>query len=171
MGETLLGKVAIVTGGSRGLGAGIAKELARRGAQVMITFSSSTEKAAGVVAEITQHGGAAAMVQADCVEKSSPQRVVDATLDAFGAGIDIVVNNAGTPAVSLLNEITYAKYDETLNVFLRFPLFLVLAAMPHMKPDGRIINIGSVASRQGMFSSSAVSFAQRVETTTRSVCV
>ena len=149
MSKMLADKTAIVTGGSRGVGAGIAKELARRGARVMITFVSSPDKAAEVVADIVREGGSAAMLQADCSERSSPQKVVHATLQAFSSGIDVVVNNAGSFDEAALKDITLEQYDQAFNVCTRFPIFLVQAALPYMPRGGKIINIGSQAARVG----------------------
>src|SRR5690348_16960894 len=92
---SLEGKHAIVTGGSRGIGAGIAKELAKKGAKVLITYSASATKAEEVVADIKSAGGEAVAVQADCMSQTAPQTIVRTALKAFGEGVDIIINNAG----------------------------------------------------------------------------
>lgn len=144
---SLTGKVAIVTGGSRGIGAGIAKELAKRGASVLITYVSRTAAADEVVAAIKAAGGKAAAVKADCEDKEAPKIVVDAALQ-FDGGIDIVINNAGAGDESFLKDITYEHFEKVVNVNMRFPLFLTQACLPYLRKGGRVVNLGSVIGRQ-----------------------
>lgn len=149
---SLKGKVAIVTGGSRGIGAGIAKELASRGAKVLITYNSNPSKASAVVDGIKSNGGIAGSVKADCVDKAAPNIVVDAALELDGgnSGIDIVINNAGCGEEMYLADTTYDYFEKVVNTNMRFPMFLVQAAMPYLRRGGRIVNIGSVCAREGI---------------------
>lgn len=144
---SLAGKVAIVTGGSRGLGAGIAKELAARGAAVLITYVSRATAADQVVADIEAAGGKAASIRADCLDVEAPKIIVDAALQ-FDCGIDIVVNNAGCGDGMMLKDITYGHFEKVVNINMRFPLFLTQACLPFLRKGGRIVNIGSAAGRQ-----------------------
>lgn len=146
---SLEGKHAIVTGGSRGIGAGIAKQLAKMGASVLITYSASATKAEEVVAEIKSAGGHAVAVRADCMSTTAPQEIVRAVLDAFGEGIDIIVNNAGAGDELFMKDITYEHFDKMFYTNVRFPMFLVQACLPHIRRGGRIVNISSVVARQG----------------------
>ncbi|KFY86919.1 hypothetical protein V500_07311 [Pseudogymnoascus sp. VKM F-4518 (FW-2643)] len=151
--QTLKGKVAIVTGSSRGIGAAIALELAKRGAKVVITFvSPSSEKLADeVVSTINglQNGAAAIKVQADMAQLESPKKIVDATLAAFGSSIDILVNNAGVECSKPLSELALADYNYCMDVNVRGVLFMTQAVIPHLQQPGRIINLGSVLGRVG----------------------
>jgi len=145
---SLQGKVAIVTGGSRGIGAGIAKELSKRGAKVLITYGSAASKAGQVVEAIKSAGGEAAAVQADCMSQDSPQMIVDAALP-FDGGIDIIVNNAGVGDEMFLKEATYEHFEKVMFTNVRFPMFLVQASLPYLRKGGRIVNVGSVVAREG----------------------
>ncbi|KAH7054464.1 dehydrogenase with different specificitie [Macrophomina phaseolina] len=150
---TLAGKVAIVTGGSRGIGAATAVELARRGAKVAITFvSPSSEKLADEVIEKIKsldNGSSAIKIQADARDLSSPGKVVAQTTAAFGQFIDILVNNAGKEYEKPLGEITVEGYADALDVNVRSVIFMTQAVLPHLRSPGRIINLGSVLGRIG----------------------
>ncbi|KAJ9640121.1 hypothetical protein H2204_003346 [Knufia peltigerae] len=141
------GKTAIVTGGSRGIGAGIAKELARSGAFVVFSYASSSTKANAVVKEIESTGGRALAVKADCTEYSSAKKLVDATVEASGGKIDIIVNNAGCGDDVLLDQVDEETFDRTIYTNLRFPLTLIKEAVPFLQQGSRIVNVGSVASK------------------------
>ncbi|EXJ85331.1 hypothetical protein A1O1_05695 [Capronia coronata CBS 617.96] len=145
---SLAGKIAIVTGGSRGIGAGIAKELAKRGAKVLITYVANAAKADAVVEGIKADGGEALAVKADCTDKAAPKVVVDAALK-FDGGIDIIINNAGAGDEAYLQDATYEHFEKVVNTNMRFPLFLVQAALPYLRRGGRIVSIGSVCGREG----------------------
>lgn len=148
---SLQGKHAIVTGGSRGIGAGIAKELAKKGAKVLITYSASATKAEEVVADIKSTGGEAVAVQADCMSQAAPQTIVRTALKAFGEGVDIIINNAGAGDELFVKDITYEHFDKMFYTNVRFPMFLVQECLPHIRPGGRIVNISSVVARQGVY--------------------
>lgn len=136
------GKVALVTGGSRGIGAAAARRLAADGAKVALTYSRSKDKADAVVAEIVAAGGAALAVQADAADPTAIDRAVAATLDAFGR-IDILVNNAGVFRAAPVSELTLEDFDDTIAVNVRAPFVASKAAAAHMAEGGRIVTIGS----------------------------
>ncbi|CAH0055928.1 unnamed protein product [Clonostachys solani] len=145
---SLQNKVAIVTGGSRGMGAGTAKELAFRGAKVLITYASNTAKADAVVAAIKAKGGEAASVQADCMDEASPKLVVDTCVRNFGQGIDIIVNNAGAGDEVYLKDTDMDHWNKLFHTNVRFPMFLVKESLPYLQKGGRIVNLSSVVARQ-----------------------
>lgn len=147
--KSLQDKVAIVTGGSRGIGAGIAKELAKRGASVLITYASASARAEEVVADIEKSGGKAASVKADCTHPDAPKLVIDTAVKTFDGGIDIIINNAGAGDEMWLKDVTYEHFDKLVNTNMRFPIFLVQKSLPYLRKGGRIVNVSSVAARQG----------------------
>ncbi|KAH6715634.1 hypothetical protein BKA61DRAFT_643334 [Leptodontidium sp. MPI-SDFR-AT-0119] len=149
----LANKVAIVTGSSRGLGAGIASELCRLGAKVVITYTSpSSSKSVDELIQRIQNlnnGGDAIGVRADLREPSASQIIVEATLTNFGPNIDILVNNAGVELVKPLQDVTIADFSHVYDLNVRAPLLLTQAVLPHLRAPGRIINLGSVGARAG----------------------
>jgi 3-oxoacyl-[acyl-carrier protein] reductase len=147
---SLKGKVAIVTGGSRGIGAGIAKELSKRGAKVLITYASSSSKADEVVSSIKSQGGEAVAIQADCMSQDAPKLVVEAAIK-FDGGFDIIVNNAGAGDEMWLKDVTYEHFDKIFYTNVRFPMFLMKESLPYIRKGGRVVNLGSVVARQGSF--------------------
>jgi 3-oxoacyl-[acyl-carrier protein] reductase len=146
--QTVTGKIAIVTGGSRGIGAAIALELARRGAHLVITYNNAQQQADVLAQRIRQEGRRAIVVQASGSDRSAPCRIVDAAVAEYGQ-VDIIVNNAGIGDDALLESVTHAFWDDMLAVNLHLPAFLVQAALPHLGPAPRIVNISSVAARAG----------------------
>ncbi|KAH7007496.1 putative gluconate 5-dehydrogenase [Ilyonectria destructans] len=148
MSESLQDKVAIVTGGSRGLGAGIAKELARRGSNIVITYNSSKFEAEKIAASITDMGRGAIVVQAKGTDRSAPERIIAATVEKWGR-VDIIINNAGTGEDALLEDLTHEQWDKQFDTNLRLPTFLVKAALPYFGPAPRIVNISSISARAG----------------------
>jgi 3-oxoacyl-[acyl-carrier protein] reductase len=141
---SLKGKVAIVTGGSRGIGAGIAKELSKRGAKVLITYASSSTLAEA----IEYSGGTASAVKADCMSIDAPKLVIDEAIK-FDGGIDIIINNAGAGDEMWLKDVTYEHFDKIFHTNVRFPMFLMKESLPYIRKGGRVVNIGSVVARQG----------------------
>jgi 3-oxoacyl-[acyl-carrier protein] reductase len=138
----LSGKVALVTGGSRGIGAAIARRLARDGADVALTYASAAEHARSVAAAIQQSGRRALAIAADSAD---PQAVIDAverTVAELGR-IDILVNNAGIFPYEPLDEVSLESFDRTMAIHVRASFVAAQAAARHMHGDGRIINIGS----------------------------
>ena len=111
-------KTALVTGGSRGIGAAIAKRLAADGAQVAITYTKGADAAAGVVKEIERAGGKAIALQADATDAKAVRAAVEKTVASFG-GLDILVNNAGTAIPKLFEESTIEEMDQVINLNIR----------------------------------------------------
>jgi len=141
----LSGKVALVTGGSRGIGAAIAQRLAHDGATVAITYASSPQRAEEVVAAIKAAGGKALAIQADSGNAAAVRSAVSHTVEAFG-GIDILVNNAGALAAAPIDDFRFDDYERLIAVNVTAVFVAAQEAARHMKSGGRIINIGSVNS-------------------------
>ncbi|MBS1072949.1 glucose 1-dehydrogenase [Gluconobacter cerinus] len=139
----LSGKVAIVTGASKGIGAGIAKALAEAGAAVVVNYASSKSGADAVVSAIASNGGQAVAVQGDVSRKSDAQAIVDAAISQFGR-LDILVNNSGVYEFASIDEITEDHFHRLFNVNVLGTLLTTQAAAKHLD-DG--INISSVVSR------------------------
>ena len=142
----LKNKVAVVTGASKGIGAGIAKGLAAEGATVVVNYASSKEGADRVVAEIAEKGGKAVAVQGDVSKASDVQRLFAETKGAFGR-LDVLVNNAGVYQFSPLGEITEEQFHRQFNTNVLGLILVTQAAAKLFGPEGgSIINIGSTAS-------------------------
>ncbi|GAA4502096.1 glucose 1-dehydrogenase [Gluconacetobacter tumulicola] len=142
----LSGKVAIVTGASKGIGAGIAKALAAEGAAVIVNYASSKAGADVVVSAITEAGGKAVAVQGDVSRKADAQGLVDAAISQFGR-LDILVNNSGVYEFGSIEEITEEHFHRQFNVNVLGVLLTTQAAVAHLGAGGSIINISSVVSR------------------------
>ncbi|HEM8495015.1 TPA: SDR family NAD(P)-dependent oxidoreductase [Burkholderia multivorans] len=138
----LQGKRALVTGGSRGIGAAIAKRLAADGADVAITYEKSAERAQAVVAEIETLGRRAVAIQADSADPAAVRAAVDRAADTLG-GLDILVNNAGIFRAGSLDALTLDDIDATLNVNVRAVIVASQAAARHLGEGGRIVSTGS----------------------------
>ncbi len=145
MTKTLAGKVALVTGGSRGIGAAIAKRLAAEGAAVALTYSASPDRADEVVRAIEAAGGRARAIQADATDAAAIKAAVDASAAAFG-GLHVLVNNAGIAEVGKLEEFALSDFDRLFAINVRAVFVTTQEALRHMKEGGRIINIGSMNS-------------------------
>jgi 3-oxoacyl-[acyl-carrier protein] reductase len=141
----LAGKVAVVTGASKGIGAAIAKSLAAEGAAVVVNYASSKDGADKVVGEIAKAGGKAFAMGADVSKAAEASRLIDATIERFGK-LDILVNNSGVYEFLPLAAITEAHYDKLFNVNVRGLLLTTQAAAKHLGEGASIINIGSVVS-------------------------
>jgi 3-oxoacyl-[acyl-carrier protein] reductase len=139
---SLNGKVALVTGGSRGIGAAIAKRLAADGARVALTYARDGNAAAAVVKAIDAAGGKALAIQADATNSQAILAAVTQTVETFGA-LDILVNNAGTAIPKPFEEATPEELEQVVNLNLRGVFVTTQAALKHMKNGGRIIMIGS----------------------------
>jgi 3-oxoacyl-[acyl-carrier protein] reductase len=148
--QPLAGKVALVTGGSRSIGAAIARRLATDGAKVAITYSASPQKAAVVVAEIQQVGGQALAIAADAGDPAAVRSAVAQTVEAFG-GLDILVNNAGLALGGPIEEIAFDTYERMIAVNVTGVFVATQEAARHMKKGGRIIQIGSSMTRYAAF--------------------
>ncbi len=143
----LTGKVALVTGGSRGIGAAIAKRLAAEGARVAITFTEKADSATQVVAETETAGGEAVAIRADAADAATVMAAVDNTIGHFG-GLDILVNNAGTVIAKPFEETTLDEMDRVVGINLRGAFVATQAALRHLPSGGRIISIGSCAGER-----------------------
>ncbi|HTZ32823.1 MAG TPA: 3-oxoacyl-ACP reductase family protein [Methylomirabilota bacterium] len=145
----LSNQAALVTGGSRGIGAAIAKRLAADGASVAITYTKGADAAAAVVREIERAGGKAIAIQADAADAKSAQKAVETAAKTFGR-LDIVVNNAGTAIPKKFEDATLEELDHILNLNVRGVFVTTQAALKHMKAGGRIIMIGSCVGERMM---------------------
>jgi len=146
MSKKLEGKVAVVTGASKGIGAGIARALADEGASVVVNYSSSKQGADRVVAEISGRGGKAIAVQGDVSKQADIKRLFSEAKKTFGR-LDILVNNAGVYELAPLEGVTEELFHKHFNLNVLGLLLTTKEAVTHMGPDGgSIINIGSIAS-------------------------
>jgi 3-oxoacyl-[acyl-carrier protein] reductase len=164
----LTGKVAVVTGASKGIGAGIARELAAQGASVVVNYASSKEGAEKVVAEITKAGGKAIAVGGSVAKASDVDKLFTETKKAYGK-VDILVNNAGVYAFAPLEEITEEEIDRIFGTNVKGLLLATKAGVALFPPEGgSVINIGSVASEGTVANSSVYSGTKgAVDTITR----
>jgi NAD(P)-dependent dehydrogenase (short-subunit alcohol dehydrogenase family) len=142
MNEELDGKVALVTGGSRGIGAAVAKALARSGADVAFTFRASEKKAEEVAREVTLAGRRGLAVRSDASDPEAGREAVERTARELG-GVDILVNNAGVFPFGPVEEVSREELDTTLAIHIGSVFVTSQAASAHMDSDGRIISIGS----------------------------
>ena len=142
MSKKLEGKTALVTGGSRGIGAAIAKRLAADGAHVAITYAKDAGAASAVVKAIERDGGKAVAIQADAANVEAVKAAVEKTVAIFGQ-LDVLVNNAGTAIPKTFEETTLEEMDRVIDINVRGTLATTQAALKHMKSGGRIISIGS----------------------------
>jgi 3-oxoacyl-[acyl-carrier protein] reductase len=147
--QKLLGKAALVTGGSRSIGAAIAKRLAADGADVAITYTKGADAAAAVVKEIKGMGRKAVALQADAKDAQAVIAAVNKAASTLGR-LDILVNNAGTAVPKPFEEATLEELDLVLDINIRGVFVTTQAALKHMKNDGRIINIGSCVGERTM---------------------
>jgi 3-oxoacyl-[acyl-carrier protein] reductase len=141
----LTGKVAVVTGASKGIGAAIAKSLAAEGAAVVVNYASSKSGADTVVSAITGAGGKAVAVQGDVSKAAEAQDIIDAAIKNFGH-LDILVNNSGVYEFSPIESFTEEHYNKIFNVNVLGLLLTTQAAVKHLGEGASIINIGSVVS-------------------------
>ena len=142
----LEGKVAIVTGASKGIGAAIAKALAAAGASVVVNYASSKSGADKVVGEIVAAGGKAVAVQGDVSKAAEAKGIVDGAIKAYGK-LDVLVNNSGVYEFGSLEELTEEHYHRQFNVNVLGLLLVSQAASPHLGEGGSIINVGSLVTR------------------------
>jgi 3-oxoacyl-[acyl-carrier protein] reductase len=143
----LASKVALVTGGSRGIGAAIAKRLAADGASVAITYSKGADAAASVVNAIEGAGGEAIAIQADAADADAVKSAVEKAVAKFGR-LDVLVNNAGTAIPKTFEETTLKEMDHVLDINVRGVFVATQTALKHMKDGGRIIMIGSAVGER-----------------------
>jgi 3-oxoacyl-[acyl-carrier protein] reductase len=142
----LKGKVAVVTGASKGIGAAIAKSLAAEGASVVVNYASSKSGARTVVDSITAAGGKAVAVGGDVSKASEAEGIIDAAIKNYGR-LDILVNNSGVYEFSPIEGVTEEQFHKMFNINVLGLLLTTKAALKHIGEGGSIINVGSVASR------------------------
>jgi 3-oxoacyl-[acyl-carrier protein] reductase len=147
--KKLEGKIALITGGSRGIGAAIAKRLAADGASVAITYAKDGKAASGVVEAIERAGGRAVAIQAEATDPEAVKSAVEQTAKTFGR-IDVLVNNAGTAIPKPFEEATLEEMDRMIGINIRGTLVATQAALRHMQSGGRIISIGSCVGERDM---------------------
>src|SRR5467141_938517 len=145
----LANRVALVTGGSRGIGAAIAKRLAADGASVAITYAKDAGAASAVVKAIELGGGKALAIQADAADVEAVKRAIEKTVATFGR-IDVLVNNAGTAIPKTFEETTLEEMDRVIDINVRGTFVATQASLKHMKDGGRIIMIGSSVGERAM---------------------
>ncbi|QLE44362.1 SDR family oxidoreductase [Nostoc sp. C052] len=155
MNHTLKNKRALITGGSRGIGAAIVKRLASEGADVAFTYTSSPDRANEIVQAAQALGVRALAIQADSAEASAVVAAVEDTVNKLG-GIDILVNNAGVLAIGAIDDFKLADFDRTFAVNVRAVFVATQAAVKHMKGGGRIINIGSTNAERMPFAGGGI---------------
>lgn len=144
----LAGKVAIVTGASKGIGAGIAKGLAEAGASVVVNYASSREGADRIVAEIENAGGKTIAVKADISNIADVEKMFDKTVSVFGR-LDVLVNNASVFSHAAIEDITEEQFHQMFNINVLGTIFVTQQAVKHFGDQGgSIINIGSLSSRR-----------------------
>ncbi|MBB4819845.1 3-oxoacyl-[acyl-carrier protein] reductase [Pseudomonas alcaligenes] len=153
--QTLSGKVAFIQGGSRGIGAAIAKRLAREGAAVALTYAASGQAAEEVVKAIEAAGGRALAIKADSSDEQALRGAIRSTVDSFGR-LDILVNNAGVLAVAPIEEFAIEDLDRTLAVNVRSVVIASQEAARVMGEGGRIITIGSTNAERMPFAGGSV---------------
>src|SRR6202050_4542522 len=140
-------KVALVTGGSRGIGAAIAKRLAADGASVAVTYAKDASAASTVIKEIELNGGRAIAIQADATDVKAVEAAVEKTVATFGR-LDVLVNNAGTAIPKKFEDTTLEEMDRVIDINVRGAFVTTQAALKHMNDGGRIIMIGSAAGER-----------------------
>ncbi|WP_246186855.1 SDR family NAD(P)-dependent oxidoreductase [Microlunatus speluncae] len=146
----LSGKVALVTGGSRGMGAAIARGLAAAGADVALTYHQNKEGAEAVAADLAGLGRRGLVIAADSADPAAIGDAVDRTVAELGR-LDIVINNAGVFPYGPVEETDLAEIDRTIAIHVRAPLLAARAAVPHLGRGGRIITIGSNLVERAVF--------------------
>jgi 3-oxoacyl-[acyl-carrier protein] reductase len=166
----LKGRVAVVTGASKGIGAAVAKQLAADGAAVVVNYASSREGAEKVVSDITQAGGTAIAVGGSVANEADINKLFAETKKAYGK-LDILVNNAGVYAFAPLEQVTADEYKRQYDINVLGLLLTTKAALPHFPPQGgSVVNISSIVSRQAPASGSVYSSTKgAVDTITKSL--
>jgi 3-oxoacyl-[acyl-carrier protein] reductase len=143
MTASLAGRRALVTGGSRGIGAEIVRRLAADGAAVAFTYGASATEAEKLAAEVAGSGGTAVAIQADSGEPEQVAKAIDETVAQLG-GLDILVNNAGVAYIGDVESLTMEQFDRLVAINVKGVFAAIQRAIPHLGSTGRIINIGSI---------------------------
>lgn len=151
----LAGKCALVTGGSRGIGAAIVRRLAEEGAAVAFTYQASVKQADALVADITANGGKIMAIHADSADPSGIKAAVTQAANWFGR-LDILVNSAGVIKLMDIADFSLADFDQVMAVNVRAVFAAVQAAIAHMQAGGRIVVVGSIAAVRAGFPASSV---------------
>jgi 3-oxoacyl-[acyl-carrier protein] reductase len=149
MAKNLEGKTALISDGSRGIGAAIAKRLGADGANVAITYGKGADQASSVVKQIEGAGGKAVAIQADATDAGAVEAAVEKAVATFGR-LDILVNNAGTVVPRRFEETTLEELDRLIDINVRGVFVTTQAALKHLKNGGRIIMIGSCVGERAM---------------------
>jgi 3-oxoacyl-[acyl-carrier protein] reductase len=147
--SSLQGKVALVTGASRGIGQAIAERLGREGANVAITYAGNREKAEAVVTNIQSHGVQAIAIQSDISNIEDTRKLFGQVLNALGQ-LDIVVNNVGVSVYKLTLDMTESDFDHVFNTNAKGTFFALQEAAKHLSDGGRIISLSSGATKQSI---------------------
>ncbi|MDE1161129.1 MAG: SDR family oxidoreductase [Acidobacteriaceae bacterium] len=153
---TLANKVALVTGGSRGIGAGIVRRLVSDGASVAFTYANSEPQANDLVAELQAFGGRAKAIQADSASATDIEKAVSITTEEFGGALDIFVSNAGKMLRKPITEVEVDELDEMIAVNIRAAMLGFKFAAKNMNRDGRIVAIGSASALRTGFPGSSI---------------
>jgi len=153
--KRLTGKVALVTGGSRGIGAAVARRLAAEGAHVAITYAQAADAAKSLVKTIEEGGGKAVAFKANATDSKAVREAIESTVAKFGK-LDILVNNAGTAIPKPFEESTDEDFDQIIDINIRGVFVATQAALKHIKEGGRIINIGSCLGERVLIGGMAV---------------
>ena len=148
-------KAALVTGGSRGIGAAIVERLARDGAAVAFTYAASEAAAQALVAKVQANGGRALAIRADSADEAQLRAAVNLTVEAFGS-LDILVNSAGVLEMGPVDGFPIALLDRSYNINVRGAFIAIQEALRHMQPGGRIVTIGSMVAVRAGFPGSSV---------------
>lgn len=151
----LEGKTALVTGGSRGVGAGIVARLAADGARVAFTYANAKERAEAVADAVTEVGGTAFAIRADSRYEQDVESAVAQTVERFG-GLDILVNNAAVGSFGPITELSMADIDAMLTINVRSAVVAIRESLAHMGEGGRIVNIGSINADRTPFPGQSV---------------
>lgn len=148
-------KAALVTGGSRGIGAAIVERLARDGAAVAFTYAASEAAAQALAARVEASGGRVLAIRADSADEAQLRAAVNRTVEAFGS-LDILVNSAGVLEMGPVESFPVAQLDRSFNINVRGAFIAIQEALRHMQPGGRIVTIGSMAAVRAGFANSSV---------------